>query len=168
MQFVLPVAATISEEDLAPFAEQLENLQVHCLKQDSSQVFYDIIQACDLIICASGTATLEIGLLQVPMVIVYKTSALTYHIMKRLAITRFIGLVNIVPGKSVVKEFIQNEATADNISTEALRLLNDEKSYQNMQHELSLLRQQLAGDNGEAGNGSKNVAELAYRMLNQN
>lgn len=166
LQFVLPLATTISEEDLAPFAEQLESLQVHCLKQKDSRAFYDIIQACDLILCASGTATLEIGLLEVPMVIVYKTSVLTYHIMKSLAITKFIGLVNIVPNKSVAKEFIQHEATAENISAEALRLLNDQKSYQNMQHELSLLRQQLAGDNGNAGNGSKNVAELAYKMLN--
>ncbi len=171
LQFVLPIAPTIGNEDLAPYTEKLESLGVHCLKQNSSQAFYDIIQACDLALTASGTATLEIGLLGVPMVIAHKISPLSYFLLKRLVTTKFIGLVNIIPGKAVVREFLQNEATAENISAEALRLLNDEKSYQNMQHELSLLGQQLAGEsdadeNKNPGNGSQNVAMLAYQMLN--
>ncbi len=157
IQFVLPVVSTSSEEMLSVFQAEINDLSVIIIKDD----FYDVIQSCDVIITASGTATLEIGLLEVPMVIVYKVNALTYLIMKSLAITRFIGLVNIVPQKSVVKEFIQHEATAANISKEALRLLNDDKYYESMKHELSLLRHQL-GD----GNGSKNAAELAWKMLN--
>jgi lipid-A-disaccharide synthase len=158
VQFVLPVANTISDEELAGFQQDLQTLDVTLTKE----AFHDVIQACDVILTASGTATLEIGLLEVPMVIVYKVSALTYHIMKNLAITRFIGLVNIVPQKSVVKEFIQHEATASNISQEALKILDDKKYCDSIRHELSLLRHQL-GD----GNGSKNVATLALTMLNE-
>ena len=157
VQFVLPVANTISDEELAPFLPAINQLSVVTTKEN----FYDVVQSCDVILTASGTATLEIGLLEVPMVIVYKVSALTYYIMKSLAITRFIGLVNIVPQKSIVKEFIQHQATPANISNEALRLLNDNNYYETMKHELSLLRHQL-GD----GDGSKNVAELAWKMLN--
>lgn len=157
VQFVLPVANTISKEELAPFRSEIDDLSVRTTNDN----FYDVVQSCDVILTASGTATLEIGLLEVPMVIVYKVSALTYYIMKNLAITRFIGLVNIVPQKSIVKEFIQHQATPANISNEALRLLNDNKYYETMKHELSLLRHQL-GD----GDGSKNVAELAWKMLN--
>ena len=157
IQFVLPVANTISKEELAPFRSEIDDLSVRTTNDN----FYDVVQSCDVILTASGTATLEIGLLEVPMVIAYKVSALTYYIMKNLAITRFIGLVNIVPQKSIVKEFIQYQATPANISNEALHLLNDDKYYETMKHELSLLRHQL-GD----GDGSKNVAELAWKMLN--
>ncbi|MCK4833194.1 MAG: lipid-A-disaccharide synthase [Gammaproteobacteria bacterium] len=158
IQFILPVASTISLDELTSFQAEIDKLSITLTKDN----FYDVVQACDVILTASGTATLEIGLLEVPMVIAYKVTALTYFIMKNLAITKFIGLVNIVPQKSIVKEFIQHEATASNISKETLHLLNDKKYYESMQHELSLIRQQL-GD----GNGSKNVAELAWKMLNK-
>jgi len=157
LQFVLPVANTISASNLAPFEADLTSLAVHVIENQ----FYDVAQACDVVLTASGTATLELGLLEIPMVIVYKTSAITFYIGKKLVKLKHIGLVNIIPGKEVVKEFLQGDAKPALIAKEALHLLNDDNYYQSMQHELSLIRQQL-GD----GNGSKNVAELAWKMLN--
>ncbi|NOQ87311.1 MAG: lipid-A-disaccharide synthase [Gammaproteobacteria bacterium] len=157
-QFVLPLANTIKPEDLAPFKSALEELSVVTIKNQ----FYDVAQSCDVILTASGTATLEIGLLEIPMVIVYKTSAITFFIGKNLVSLKHIGLVNIIPGKEVVKEFLQGDAKPPLIAKEALHLLNDQKYYESMQHELSLIRKHL-GD----GNGSKNVAELAWKMLRQ-
>jgi len=159
VQFILPIANTIKAEDLAPYSSEMEELSVITVKDQ----FYDVAQACDVILTASGTATLEIGLLEVPMVIVYKTSAITFYIGKKLVSLTHIGLVNIIPGKEIVREFLQGDARPPLIAEEALRLLNDQKYYESMQHELSLIRQQL-GD----GNGSKNVAELAFKMLNNN
>lgn len=158
IQFVLPVASTVNTEDLAPFTSAMDTLSVVTIEDQ----FYDVIQACDIILTASGTATLEIGLLEVPMVIVYKISPISYFILSKLVSIKHLGLVNIIPGKEVVKEFIQHDANPEAISKEAIRLLNDEKYFDTMQHELSLIRQQL-GD----GNGSKNVAELAYKMLSE-
>lgn len=158
VQFVLPVANTVNKEDLAAFTSAMQELSVVTIEDN----FYDVIQACDIILTASGTATLEIGLLKVPMVIAYKISPISYFILNKLVSIKHLGLVNIIPGKEVVKEFIQHEANPEAISTEALRLLNDKNYFETMQHELSLIRQQL-GD----GNGSKNVAELAYKMLNE-
>ena len=157
VQFILPVANTIKTEDLEPFSSMLEELKVITIKDQ----FYDVAQSCDVILTASGTATLEIGLLEIPMVIVYKTSAITFFIGKNLVSLKHIGLVNIIPGKEIVREFLQGNARPQLIAEEALHLLNDTKYYKAMQHELSSLRQQL-GD----GNGSKNVAELAWKMLN--
>ncbi len=157
VQFVLPIASTIKPEDLAPFKPAMEALSVFT----ATDKFYDVAQSCDVILTASGTATLEIGLLEIPMVIVYKTSALTFFIGKNLVSLTHIGLVNIIPGREIVKEFLQGDAKPALIAEEALHLLNDQKYYESMQHELSLIRQQL-GD----GNGSKNVAELAWKMLN--
>lgn len=158
IQFVLPVASTISLEDLAPFNTEMNHLSVIT----SQQPFYDVIQSCDIILTASGTAILEIGLLETPMVIVYKIAALSHFILSKLVSIKHLGLVNIIPGKEIVKEFIQNKAKPPQIAAEALRLLNDEKYYENMRYELSLIRQQL-GD----GNGAKNVARLAYSMLKE-
>ncbi len=159
IQFVLPVASTIKDEDLAPFKETLESLAVNT----TSQPFYDVIQSCDIILSASGTAILEIGLLEVPMVIVFKIAALSHFILSKMVSVKHLGLVNIIPGKEIVKEFIQQNAVPADIAEEALRLLNDKQYYENMRHELSLIRQQL-GD----GNGSRNVARLAYEMLHEN
>lgn len=156
IQFVFPIASTVSEETLAPFAADLKELTVI----QSKKPFYDVIQSCDLILSASGTAVLEIGLLEVPMVIVYKVAALSHFILKMFVSIKHLGLVNIIPGKEIVKEFIQQKAIPSDIAKEALRLLNDKDYYNNMKHELSLIRQQLGG-----GNGSKNVAKLAHEML---
>ena len=96
------------------------------------------------------------------MIIVYKVAALSYFILSKLVRIKHLGLVNIVPGKEIVKEFIQHRAIPKDIAAEALRLLNDKKYFDNMRHELSLIRQQL-GD----GEGSKRVAELAFKMINE-
>ena len=156
IQFVLPVANTIKDEDLRSFQSSLRELSVTRTKQP----FYDVIQSCDIILTASGTAALEIGLLEVPMVIVYKISAFSYFILSKLVNIKHLGLVNIIPGREIVKEFVQHQAKPSNISTEAVKLLNDKKYYETMHHELSLLRQQLGN-----GNGSKNVAKLAFNMM---
>lgn len=157
VQFILPVANTIKDDELIPYKAALKELSVDLVDNK----FYDVAQSCDIILTASGTATLEIGLLEIPMVIVYKTSAITFFIGKNLVSLKHIGLVNIIPGKEIVREFLQGDAKPQLIADEALHLLNDKDYYQSMQRELATLRQQL-GD----GNGSKNVAELAWKMLN--
>ena len=78
---------------------------------------YDGINAMDVGLVASGTATLETALLKKPMVIIYKTSWLTYGLAKSLIKIPYIGLVNIVAGKKIAEELIQNDATADNIAS---------------------------------------------------
>jgi lipid-A-disaccharide synthase len=77
---------------------------------------YDGINAMDGVIVASGTATLECALLKKPMVIIYKTSWLTYWLAKSLIKIPYIGLINIVAGKKVAEELIQNKANAINIA----------------------------------------------------
>ncbi len=169
IQFVLPVASTISQDDLAPFKSSLDDLSVVAINNE----FYDVIQSCDIILTASGTATLEIGLLEVPMVIVYKVAALSHFILKFFVNIRHLGLVNIIPSKEIVKEFIQQKAKPVDIAQEALLLLNDSNYYQSMKNELAKLRQQLRGcsdesttsDDSSSSNGSLNVAKLAYDML---
>jgi lipid-A-disaccharide synthase len=116
-RFILPLADTISDAQIAPF-----------LKDDIRivrQALYPTIKSCDAIICCSGTVTLEVALLQTPMVIIYKIAAMSFFMAKLLVKTPFIGLSNIVAGTEVSKEYIQEKANADTVTKELLKILND-------------------------------------------
>lgn len=80
--------------------------------------FHDGLNACDICIVASGTATLETALFLKPMIVVYKTSFLTFTLAKALIKIPYIGLVNIVAGKKIVPECIQNDANGKTIAAE--------------------------------------------------
>ncbi len=156
LQFVLPLASSVQHQDLAQYGKTMSALQIHTVENNTQ----DVIQACDSIMVASGTATLEIGLLGIPMVITHKLAWLSYFILSRLVKISHIGLVNIVPQKEIVKEFIQHDASAENLAKETLHILDDISYNKNMREELLKLRELLG-----AGGGSKNVAQLAYSML---
>jgi lipid-A-disaccharide synthase len=154
-QFMLPQADSISDALLEGYLSQ-SPLKITVVKNQP----YDVIQCCDVVMTASGTATLEIALLTVPMVIAYKLSSLTYWLGRWLVKTPFIGLPNIVMGKSIVKELIQHEATAENLAAEVKRILTDKAYSDEIRVNLGQVKQQLG-----QGGGSKNMAELALAML---
>jgi lipid-A-disaccharide synthase len=154
-QFILPQADSISDELLADYLTD-SPVKVTVIKQQP----YNVIQCCEAVMTTSGTATLEIALLTVPMVICYKLSPLTYWLGRLLVKTPFIGLPNIVAGKSIVKEFIQHEATAENLAAEVERILTDKVYSETMQENLTEVKQRLG-----QGGGSKNMALLALEML---
>ena len=104
---------------------------------------YDEIYACDLVMVASGTATLECALLERPMLIVYKTSWPTY-LISRLAIRiPVIGLVNVVAGKKIAPEFIQHKANPSLLAKAALELWADAERRDRMRSDFQNLRESL-------------------------
>ena len=155
IQFVLPQADSISDELLQEYL-QAASVNITVIKNQP----YDVIQCCDAIMTASGTASLEIALLQTPMVIAYKLSAITYFFGKYLVNTKFIGLPNIIAGKGIVKELIQHDVTVEKLATEVKRILDDKVYRQNMLDELAIVKDRLG-----LGGGSKNMADLAVKML---
>lgn len=154
-QFILPQADSIGDALLEQYIRQ-SPLAVTVIKNQP----YDVIQCCDAVMTTSGTATLEIALLTVPMVIAYKLSPLTYWLGRWLVNTPFIGLPNIVSAKSVIKELIQHDATAENLSAEITRILTDNAYADDMRKNLGQVKQQLG-----QGGGSKNMAQLVLEML---
>jgi len=157
IQFVLPQADSISDALLQTYLKS-SNINVTVVKNQP----YDVIQCCDAVMTTSGTATLEISLLTVPMVIVYKLAPSTYWLGRWLVNIPFIGLPNIVAGKAIVKELIQHEATPKNLAVEVQRILSDVQYAAQMRENLSQVKQLLG-----QGGGSKNMAELALEMLQQ-
>lgn len=120
----------------------------------------DIIQCCDAVITSSGTATLEVALLGVPMVVVYRLAPLSYWLGRLLVSIPYIALPNILSGRAIVREFIQHEATAEKVATEVVRILSDQPYAQQMRQDLIAVRELLG-----PGGGSANLARLAYEML---
>lgn len=154
-QFILPQADSISDELLQSYLHA-SPLNIRVVKNQP----YDVIQCCAAVMASSGTATLEVALLTVPMVIAYKLTPLTYLLGRWLVKTPFIGLPNIVAGKGIVKELIQHDASGEKLAAEILKILNDAGYRTAMRAELLNVKKRL----GEGG-GSKNMAVLALEML---
>ena len=117
-RFLLPVADSI-DPDLIRQRLGDNPLGIQLIEGQS----YDVMNSCDMLIIASGSATLEAGIIGCPMVIIYKLNPLTYFLAKLLVNAPLVGLVNIVAEEEVVPELIQNQVTAENISAEVLAVL---------------------------------------------
>jgi lipid-A-disaccharide synthase len=115
----------------------------------------EVMAASDLVLVASGTATLQAALIGTPMVVVYRISPLTYQIGKRLVTIPYIGLVNILAGTELVPEIIQERATGHNIAQEALAILGDSTRQRVMKENFQVLRKSL----GSPG-ASRRAAEM--------
>ena len=137
-QFLLPVADTI---DPVLIQKKLGSnpLGIKILKGET----YNVMNTCDALIIASGSATLEAGIIGCPMVIIYKLRPLTYWLALMLINTPYYGLINIVAGESVVPELIQSKANAENIAAEILKFLKNPEYCQEVQNRLLLVRKNL-------------------------
>jgi lipid-A-disaccharide synthase len=118
-QFLLMKAPTIKKEVLENYLPS--SLPIKIFEGNS----YDGINAAQAVIVASGTATLETALLEKPMVVIYKTSWITYAIAKAVIKIPYIGLVNVVAGKKIVPELIQNDCNANYLMHAVTTVLYD-------------------------------------------
>jgi lipid-A-disaccharide synthase len=123
---------------------------------------YDLLKYSKFGIVKSGTSTLEAGLLQLPMIIVYKTSPGTYLIGKSLVKISNIGMANIILEEQVVPELIQNDVNANRIYSEVKNILSDDKKLNDMKIKLSGIRKKL----GEK-NAPQNAAKIIYDLMNE-
>lgn len=121
---------------------------------------YDCMKNADTALVTSGTATLEAGCYRTPMIVVYKTSFLTYVIGRLLVRIKNIGLVNIVAGRTIVPEILQWSVTPQRLAAEAGRLLGDADARWRMSDELSVVRERL----GHAG-ASERVANVILETV---
>lgn len=103
----------------------------------------DAMIAADMVLVASGTATLECALLKRPMVITYRLKPLTWRMMKRKSYLPYFGLPNILCGRFVVPEILQDDATPENLSQALLNLLNDQDAVAQLEETFTELHQTL-------------------------
>ena len=154
LQFILPRASTISSKE------------IHSLLTPDSEVrvvterTYRVMASADLLLVASGTATLEAACLGTPMLIVYKVSFLSWLVTKPLIKIPHLGLVNVVAGRKVVPEFLQFQAQPGRIAAAALSLLEDKNRRELMKEDLKAIRAKL----GQPG-ASQRAARLVLEMM---
>jgi lipid-A-disaccharide synthase len=153
-QFFLPLASTISREMLQNI---INNYQVPVSITTGNN--YDLMRITDVAIAASGTATLETSIMQVPTVIIYKLNPITYFLGKFLVKIPHIGLPNIVAGREIVPELLQSAVNPDNIAQAALPILTDNAVRGRILTDLAEVKHKL----GEVG-AVKRVAQVILEI----
>jgi lipid-A-disaccharide synthase len=155
LKCVLPVAQTISH-DLIRSMVGRSSLEIIIAPKD----VYRALAVCDTAMVASGTATLETAIMGVPMIIAYRVSPLSFWIGKMVVKVPYVGLVNLVAGKEVVPELIQNEVTPQGLADKAISILEDEKTKKAMIKDLQMVRERLGGPGA-----SLRTARIALDMM---
>jgi len=154
IRFVLPMAATVNKQYVKQRIKD-SGVDVIAVENDT----YNAVSICNCAMVTSGTATLETALLNVPMAIIYKANFLNYILTKHLIKLPYIGLVNVISGKHVVKEFLQYEATSEKIADYMKRLITDEKLIDKMKQEFLEIRLSLE-EPGAVTRAAKEVADF--------
>ncbi len=146
-------------------APNLERTVVESQISDSANIAlvhgmtYELMRYADVAIVTSGTATLETAWFTTPMIVVYRTSPVTFWIGRMLVDIPYIGLVNIVAGKKIVPELIQRRLTVEHVVDATNRILLDPEYEQGMRKELSVIKERL----GSPG-ASQRVAESVLAL----
>ncbi|MDH3599880.1 MAG: lipid-A-disaccharide synthase, partial [Candidatus Tectomicrobia bacterium] len=153
LQAVLPLAPTVNRQLVASLIEQAA-VPVTLVQGQSLEA----LQASQVALVASGTATLEAGLIGTPMVVLYKVHPVTEVLVRWLIRVPYIGLVNIVAGKQIVPELLQRQVQPHTIATHALRYLNNADASAQTQREFARLRG-ILGPGGSAERAAAQVAQ---------
>lgn len=154
VQFVHAVAHGLSPEFFARYAQP----KVKITRVEDAT--YNALAAADCAIVASGTATVEAALLGTPMVVVYRVAPLTASILRHMIRTPFIGMVNLIGGKRVCPELIQDDFTPEAVEKEARRLLESSAARDEMRAGLAEVRAKLG-----PGGAIERAADIFARMM---
>lgn len=155
VQFLVIQAPSVPDAWIAPFLA-VSRIPVQVVKERRQEA----IGICDAVVTSSGTATLEVAMLGIPLVILYKLNPISYWLGRRLVRIRHIGLPNILAGRTIVKEFIQHEAEPEALAEEVLKILQDPVYAATMRKDLAEVRRCLGN-----GGGSRRLAELARDLI---
>lgn len=123
---------------------------------------YDLYKYSYFGIIKSGTSTLEAGIFQLPFIVVYSTSFLTYWLGRLVIQIKNIAMVNILLGENVIDELIQSDMNSENIYNKCSRILSDKIIYEELKQKLGQLKSKLGGSGA-----SLKAAEIIYSMMNE-
>jgi lipid-A-disaccharide synthase len=154
-RFMIPLASTIGSDMVQGYIAE-SGLPIEIVEGRT----FEVMKAADLLLMASGTATLEGAIAGVPMVIIYRLSPITYLIGRMLVKIKCFGLANIVVGKKVVPELLQGEVTPHRIALEAKKILQDHVRRKEIEDEFKFITDKLGGKGA-----SHRVARIALQMM---
>ncbi|MEW6570472.1 MAG: hypothetical protein AB1390_04780 [Nitrospirota bacterium] len=154
-QFSIPLAPNTDEKQHALHLESLMREEVPIKKGESVRV----LAASDIAVVASGTATLQTALLEVPMVVIYKLSPLTYLLGKMIVDVKYISIVNILAGKEVVRELLQKRANPAEILKEIREIIKGKTHREEMILAYKSIKESFLGKKA-----SERVSEMICEM----
>lgn len=156
VQFLVPL---ITRETRMIFEQAIYSNQEHNNQTDIEvkplpiQILFGhahlAMEAADAVIVASGTATLEAALLKRPMVITYRMPALSWQLLKRMNYLPYVGLPNILAGRFVVPELLQNDATPEKLAEATLKMVSDKALMREIRAEFTLIHKSLRQNSQE-------------------
>jgi lipid-A-disaccharide synthase len=149
------------KDKITEFITKYPAVEVHYAFQSSSQV----MEASDVLLLASGTATLEGVYWEKPMVVLYKVSLFTYFLGSMLIRTENIGLVNILAGKEICRELIQAECTPELISREAIAILEDPIYKKRITSEVIRVKNRELSETDGAKRASRTIIDYVKLFL---
>ena len=154
-QICMPLAPNTDEKRYGFYLETLKQEGVTVKKGETVKM----LAASDMALVTSGTATLQTAFLEVPMVVVYKLSPLTYHLGKHIIKVKHISLVNILSGREVVAELIQHRANPKEIINELKKIMSDGNYREDMLQSYRRIKEPFTGKRA-----SDRVAEIIMEM----
>ncbi|HEX4228651.1 MAG TPA: lipid-A-disaccharide synthase [Bryobacteraceae bacterium] len=143
--------------DLATFRERFRARSINIIENET----WDSIGHSSLALAASGTVTVEAAILGTPMVTFYKVSSLTWRAGRRLVKAPFLSMVNLIAGRKIVPELIQNDMTASSLASEAANLLRNPDRAAQMRTGLAAVRAALTFD----GDPLRRAADLIVNSI---
>lgn len=155
-QFCVPFTLNVDDRQYSPYLEALRQEGVVIKKGESVRV----LAASEMAVIASGTATLQAAFLEVPMVVIYKLSPLTYLLGRLIVDVKHISLVNLLSGKTVVPELLQNRANPRDIVKELKRIMFDTLYKESMLNHCRLIKEHF-WDKSASRRVAEIVAEIA-------
>lgn len=154
LTFLLPLAPTLTREDLKEGGLDSDRVDVQVISENR----YDLMASCEAVMAASGTVTLELAILDVPMVVSYKVAPFTWFVANLLVDVDYASLVNLIVGRQVVPELLQDQCTPESISHAINEIFFGTEKREKMLSGLAEVRQKL----GKSG-ASRRTAELALK-----
>ena len=157
-QFLLAAAPGLSPESLAPATAAHLGIQI------VNGATYDVLSAADVAVVSSGTATVEAALCGTPTVVVYRVSPVTAALARPLIRTDHFAMINLIAGRPIVPELIQNDLTGERVASEVARLLDSPSEREAMRRDLAGVEATLHGPRGDA---ITRAADVITEMLTQ-
>lgn len=150
IQFILPLARTLTR------AEIPATTVIRLIEHDT----YNALAAADLAVVASGTATLETTIIGTPLIVVYRASQLNWRLFHPMINVPFVGMPNLIAGRLIAPELLQDELNAPRLATEILAMLNNPAGLRQGRADLANVRQQLG-----TANASQRAAQHIRALL---
>ena len=160
VQFVVACAPNMADALFAPLVDDDLDANVVLVRDRTD----DVLAASDVVITASGTATIQSTLHQKPMVVVYRLSPLTYRLVKPFGHVDMYAMPNLVAGHRIVPELIQADFTPERTAAETLKFLTDKDLYERTREALIRVRLQL-GEPGASARAAQAVLDVAHGSL---